>query len=135
MKKAGKKQKSARRKPLIQARAAETRARILQKAREVFAEHGFDGANVREIAAAAETTHSMITYHFSSKEELWRDAVRNMFALLQQHVLDTTEDEHELPAVERFRRMARRYVHYCAAHPEHARITMVESIRGGERLE
>jgi AcrR family transcriptional regulator len=123
------------RKQLTQARAEETRARILQTARDVFAEHGFDGANVRDIAHAAGTTHSMITYHFGSKEELWRESVRDMFALLQQSVLDVSEQEKSLPLEERYRRLVRRYVHYCAAHPEHARITIAETIRGGERLE
>lgn len=126
---------SRARKQLTQARAEETRARILQTARDEFAEHGFDGANVRDIAQAAGTTHSMITYHFGSKEELWREAVRDMFALLQQSVLDLSEQEKNLPLQERFRRMVHRYVRYCAAHPEHARITIAETIRGGERLE
>lgn len=123
------------RKPLTQARAEETRARILQTARDVFAEHGFDGANVRDIAQAAGTTHSMITYHFGSKEQLWRESVRDMFALLQQSVLEVTDQEQELPLEERYKRLIRRYVRYCAAHPEHARITIAETIRGGERLE
>lgn len=123
------------RKQLTQARAEETRARILQTARDEFAEHGFDGANVRDIAQAAGTTHSMITYHFGSKEQLWREAVRDMFALLQQTVLESAEQEKDLPLEERYTRLIRRYVRYCAAHPEHARITIAETIRGGDRLE
>lgn len=127
--------KAPGRKQLTQARAEETRARILQTARDVFAEHGFDGANVRDIAQAAGTTHSMITYHFGSKEVLWREAVRDMFALLQQSVLDVSSQEKDLPVQERYKRLIQRYVRYCAAHPEHARITIAETIRGGERLE
>jgi AcrR family transcriptional regulator len=132
---AARKAGSGSRKQLTQARAEETRARILQTAREVFAEHGLDGISVRDIAQAAGTTHSMITYHFGSKEELWREAVRDMFALLQRTVIDVGEGEENLPLPEQFKLRIRRYVRYCAAHPEHARITFAETIRGGERLE
>jgi AcrR family transcriptional regulator len=77
----------------------------------------------------------MITYHFGTKDELWREAVRDMFALIEQQV--TAEDiyEADLDPVERFRRQMRRYTRYCAQHPEHARITIAETIRGGPRLQ
>lgn len=123
-----------RRKP-VQVRAEETSARILQKARDAFAELGFEGASIRDIAREAGVTHSMITYHFGTKDELWREAVRDMFALIEQQV--TAEDiyEADLEPVERFRRQMRRYTRYCAQHPEHARITIAETIRGGPRLQ
>ena len=124
-----------RRRQPSQARSAETRARILQCAREAFGAFGFAAANVREIAKAAETTHSMITYHFGSKEELWRESVRDMFALLQERVIDPTESEQGLSLEARFRKLIRLYTRYCADHPEHARITFSETIAGGERLE
>ncbi|MBS7671173.1 TetR/AcrR family transcriptional regulator [Croceicoccus gelatinilyticus] len=117
-----------------QARSEETKARILQKAREIFAERGFSGAIIRDIAAEAGATHSMVIYHFGSKEQLWREAVRDMFRVLDEEVVVMLEEEAELPLVERFRRVTRRYVRYCAKHPEHARITISETIRGGERL-
>lgn len=123
------------RRKLTQARAEQTRSRILQCARNEFAEKGFSAANVRDIAAAAETTHSMITYHFGSKEELWREAVRDMFALLQRTVVDPVEAEEGLSEDQRFRKLLRRYTRYSAEHPEHARITFSETIAGGERLE
>lgn len=54
-------------------RAAEaTRARILEAAEKLFAEHGLDGVSVRTIAAAAHVDVAMIGYHFSSKLGLFR---------------------------------------------------------------
>jgi AcrR family transcriptional regulator len=122
------------RKP-IQPRAEETRARILQKARDAFAEMGFAGANIRDIAAEAGVTHSMITYHFGTKDQLWREAVRDMFATIEEHVNAPGLYDEDLDPVERFRQQMRRYTRYCAQHPEHARITIAETIRGGPRLE
>ena len=67
-----------RHRKLSQVRAEETREAILQKAREAFAEHGFAGASIRDIAVEAGTTHSMIRYHFGTKDQLWREAVRDI---------------------------------------------------------
>lgn len=54
-------------------RAAEaTRARILEAAEDLFAEHGIDGVSVRTIAAAAHVDVAMIAYHFHSKLGLFR---------------------------------------------------------------
>lgn len=127
-------QKTRQRK-LSQARAEETRARILQTARDAFAEHGFAGANVRDIAREAGTTHSMITYHFGTKDQLWREAVRDMFNHIREEVFEPLQQEMHATVEERFASTTRRYASYCARHPEHARITIQETIRGGERLE
>ena len=118
-----------------QPRAGETQARILQKARDAFAELGFAGASIRDIAREAGVTHSMITYHFGTKDQLWRAAVRDMFAMIEQEVFAPGHDDPALGDEARFRLLLRRYVRYCARHPEHARITIAETIRGGERLE
>lgn len=126
---------STRPKP-TQARAHETRARILEQARLAFAENGFDGANVRDIARDAGTTHSMIRYHFGTKDQLWRETVRDMFAQLSATIGDLAarSKSDNLTQREWFRQFVHIYVHYCAKHPEHARITIMESICGGERF-
>lgn len=50
------------------------RDRLITVAIQQFGEHGFDGASTRDIAAAAETTMSNITYHFGGKDGLYRAA-------------------------------------------------------------
>jgi hypothetical protein len=51
-----------------------TRGRILDAALDLFSELSFDGATTREIAARAAVTQPLLSYHFSSKDELWRAA-------------------------------------------------------------
>ncbi len=119
----------------LRTRSQKSRSRILHEARLMFAERGFGAANVRDIAAAAETRHSMIRYHFGSKEQLWREAVRDMFDLLDRAVdpRDILSDGYT--GVEAFKEFLRRYIRHCAANPEHARIMISEAMQGGERLD
>lgn len=46
------------------------RLHILDAAEELFAEHGFEGTSVRDIAGHASVNLAMISYYFGSKEKL-----------------------------------------------------------------
>lgn len=59
-----------------------SRARILEAAGRLFAEHSFASVSVRRIATAAGVNLSAIGYHFGGKEELYG-------AVLRQLILDT----------------------------------------------
>ncbi|WP_264541993.1 MULTISPECIES: TetR/AcrR family transcriptional regulator [Flavobacterium] len=48
----------------------EKQIEILQVAEKLFAEHGFDGTSVRDIARVANINIAMISYYFGSKEKL-----------------------------------------------------------------
>jgi len=51
--------------------AAERREQLIEIARPVFAERGFDGASVEEIAARAEVSKPVVYEHFGGKEGLY----------------------------------------------------------------
>jgi len=53
-----------------------TRERILRTAERLFAERGFNGVSVRELAAAAQVNIASIGYHFDSKEGLLSEVYR-----------------------------------------------------------
>jgi AcrR family transcriptional regulator len=56
--------------------AAETRERLLRAAAEVFAQRGYDGTRVADIAAAAGVSNGALYAHFRSKAELLTGALR-----------------------------------------------------------
>ena len=56
--------------------AAETRERLLRAAADVFAERGYDGTRVVDIAAAAGVSNGALYAHFGSKAELLVAALR-----------------------------------------------------------
>jgi AcrR family transcriptional regulator len=56
--------------------AAETRERLLRAAADVFAERGYDGTRVADIAAAAGVSNGALYAHFASKADLLVAALR-----------------------------------------------------------
>jgi AcrR family transcriptional regulator len=56
------------RKPAVKAQKvdanADTRARILQAAEMLFAEHGFDAVSMRDITTLAKVNLASVNYHF-----------------------------------------------------------------------
>ena len=64
--------------------APDGRARLLLVAMRLFAENGFDGVTVRDIAKAAEVSVGLLNHHYGSKKGL-RDAV-------DQHVIEQFEE-------------------------------------------
>ena len=60
----------------------QTRDRIVAAAVVEFAEHGFAASSTRDIAARAGVTQGLVTYHFASKDDLWRAAADRIFAAL-----------------------------------------------------
>ena len=53
-----------------------TKQRILGAAEELFARHGFAGASLRQVTAAAHVNLAAVNYHFGSKENLINEVFR-----------------------------------------------------------
>jgi TetR/AcrR family transcriptional regulator len=53
---------------------------ILNAARAVFIEKGFDGARMQEIADKAEINKALLHYYFSSKEKLFEEIFKEAFS-------------------------------------------------------
>lgn len=56
--------------------AVETRQRILEAARDLFAQHGVDGVSVRDIASAAGVTHPLVHRYFGTKQQMVAEILR-----------------------------------------------------------
>ena len=57
----------------------ETTTRILTAAEEAFGQHGFSGARLADIAAAAGIRRSSLLYHFKTKEALYEAVLESAF--------------------------------------------------------
>lgn len=112
-----------------------TRERIVAAALEAFAERGFRGASTRDIARRAGTNQGLITYHFRSKEELWRAAAERVFGRLEKRLGERLASLASRDPRELAREGIREYVRFAAAHPELFRLMVDEGKNSEERME
>ena len=121
----------AKRAPAAHAEA--TRTRIVTAAGRAFAEKGFDAASTREIAQAAGVEQGLLTYHFPTKDELWRAAADRIFGVLRQGVAERIASLEGLDPSERSREAIRQYVRTMAANPEFFRFIVDQGNRSDAR--
>jgi AcrR family transcriptional regulator len=57
--------------------------RLLDAAEQLFSEHGFDGASVRDIAATAGCNIAAVNYYFGSKDKLYTEVWRRQLVQMR----------------------------------------------------
>lgn len=110
----------------------DSRGRLLESALAIFADHGFDGATTRDIAARAGVNLGLLQYYFGGKEQLWRAAVDRAF-----EGLGTALDEagSRTPGGDAdLAEMIRTAVRFAASQPALIRLMNDEGKREGPRL-
>jgi len=112
-----------------------TRQRIVDAALSAFATLGFDGATTRDIAERAGANQGLIAYHFSTKEDLWKAAVEQIFGELQQSFAQRAELLDDADAATRAQLLMRHFVRFAAEHPELHRLMVQEGKSDGPRME
>jgi AcrR family transcriptional regulator len=103
----------------------ETRERIIDAARELFATRGVDATTMRAIADRIEYTPTAIYHHFRDKDELILEICHRDFrALAQQFVRIGRIDD----PIERLLRIGRVYVEFAIEFPNHYRIMFMTAL-------
>jgi AcrR family transcriptional regulator len=112
--------------------ADRTRRDILAVATSEFAERGYSGARVDEIAARTRTTKRMIYYYFESKEGLYAAVLEEAYAAIrrQEQAIDV---EHLEPVVA-IRTLAELTFDHHERHPEFIRLVAIENIHHAQHL-
>jgi len=97
----------------------ETRDKILEAAREMFATQGIEATTMRAIAQRIEYTPTAIYHHFKDKDALITELCHSDFAALGRQF---TQMERIDDPVERLRRIGMAYVEFAIAKPHHYQI-------------
>src|SRR3954451_24870814 len=63
-----------------------TKQRLLDVAREIFAQKGFEAASVGEICDRADANRAAISFHFGGKERLYVEAVKDAHRQIMSQV-------------------------------------------------
>lgn len=118
--------------PARQRDAERTRREILEVATREFAEHGFSGARVDEIAERTRTTKRMIYYYFGGKEQLFVAVLEHAYAEIRE--AEQTIDVDHLDALTAIRRLAELTFDHHESHPDFIRLVSIENIHRGEHI-
>ncbi len=107
----------------------ETREKILDAAREMFATNGVEATTMRAIAQRIEYTPTAIYHHFRDKNELILELCHGDFRkLAQQFVRIGRIDD----PIDRLRRIGLAYVDFAIEFPHHYRIMFMTNIPAHE---
>jgi TetR/AcrR family transcriptional regulator len=107
----------------------------LDVALEAFAERGYEGASIRDIAAASGVSHGLITARFGSKQGLWMAAVDHGMSRLHQRLVAVEQAQSaQIGVEERMRTVCIRFLETVAAYPAIVQLMNVEGSRPGPRL-
>jgi AcrR family transcriptional regulator len=112
--------------------AERTRAELLAVATEVFAESGYSGARVDEIAERTRTTKRMIYYYFGGKEGLYLAVLENAYRGIRE-AEQRLQVDHVDPVVA-MRRLAELTFDHHLDHQAFIRLVAIENIHRGEYI-
>lgn len=99
-----------------QQRSIETRQTILEAALNEFAERGFDGGSMRRIGERAGLEYTLITYHYRSKDALWKAVAEYAFEQIEGLWDEAIPPDSKLCATERVRIEFRTFLRFTVEH-------------------
>jgi AcrR family transcriptional regulator len=97
---------------------SDARKRILDAAREMFEEKGYEAVTMRAIAERIEYTATALYHHFQSKHALLTELCADEFAQLGRRMLRTSK---ATGPIERLRLAAETYLRFAEKHPSQYR--------------
>jgi AcrR family transcriptional regulator len=112
--------------------ADRTRAEILAVATAEFADRGYAGARINEIAGKLSTTKRMIYYYFGGKEQLYVAVLEQAYSRIRS--LEQQLDVEHLDPVEAIRELAGLTFDHHEAHPDFIRLVSIENIHRAEHI-
>ncbi len=111
--------------------APNAKGRILSTAVNIFAQKGFNGSRVDQIAKAANVPKSLIYYHFKSKDAILDELVDNCLSqygrIMENVAKETTEEKSDTDALlERIRTV---YWKFLEENEDVVRVISMESLK------
>jgi AcrR family transcriptional regulator len=102
---------------------------IMNAAIELFAEKGFEGSSIRDLAAKADVNVAMVNYYFGSKDKLFEALVEYKASFMRGR-LDEIENNSKLSEIEKIDAIIESYVERLLSQPLFHRIIYQELLMG-----
>lgn len=107
------------------------RARILSAAQRVFAQHGYAGASIAQIAIEAGVAKGLLHHHFGSKRDLWVAAIDALARDAAEHGIPESAAGDSLAEIEAL--TSRMFGFFCE-HPTWSRLENWARLEGEDPL-
>ena len=135
--------KAVRTKSVRASEQEDARARLIDAAIKLFAEKGYEGTSVRDLATAAGVNVAAVSYHFGSKDELYHEALRACLApcgemreRMQKHLDAALKNRSRKAAEEALRGCIQDFLEMLVSPAaRHSHLVMREQSEGKQRFE
>jgi AcrR family transcriptional regulator len=109
-------------------KAAERKASILAVAKVLFADKGYHGVSVDEIAKRLGVSPAVLYQHFSSKEALYEAALSSISCVRESYVSAIVSEPSDFGSV--LMRMTHIYVDSVSRDPDYLRMELMSALEG-----
>lgn len=114
--------------------SAETKARIIAVAEDIFSRKGYDGARVDDIAKEAGINKALIYYYFKNKDEILETLLRNLIEDAKSMLIKHLEETPSISTGENYRKLFDIYIRFVIEHEKTIRIAIAESAKSTSKL-
>ena len=110
---------------LIAIMSADKKEHIMHVAMELFAEKGFEGTSIRDLAQKADVNIAMVNYYFGSKEKLFEQLLADKAQFMRAKI-EAVESNESLTEIEKLDHIIDGYVARFLAQPDFHRVFLQE---------
>jgi len=110
-----------------------TKDLIVDAAEQLFAQFGYLGVSMMDIANSLGITKAALYYHFDSKEKIYLKVLNNAFEEFSEAIQKITGDKN-LPIEKRFHQTVAAYLDFCLKKKDLAKLTMQKLSKDNDNI-
>ena len=108
---------------------------LLEAALDVFSDHGYEGAQLKEVAEKVGVTTPLISYHFENKEDLWKQSIIHLSAKIMRRYEEVRKEHDHLNGIALLKAFSKQYLYLMAEFPSMYKILLQEMGRKSWRYD